>query len=173
VNEILAGAPDGEPDYLDILNELTPNHVLVQRAAEYEISRRREPALILAEFPDPLRRLFDELIDAHRWGLDRAAVALCRAMLEEMVDRAVDRTGVSVLPKERESWFVAALGVLLQKNILSQQQYAAADEIRRKGNDAVHETSPDVSAWRVIQITVDLLRSLADQGLLSDWERRD
>jgi len=66
VDSILEEAPDNEADWGEIIRELmTPNHVLVQRAADYEISRRQEPPLILAEFPEPLRDLFEELVDAH------------------------------------------------------------------------------------------------------------
>jgi hypothetical protein len=168
VESILQEAPNKEPDVLEILDELsTPNHILVQRAVDYEISRRTEPALLLADFPAPLRKLFDELIDAHRWGLNRAAVALCRLLLEELAEIAVQRTHVTVLAKERESRLVAELNVLHEQQILSDNEYEAANTIKNNGNDAVHNISANAPAWETIEITVDLLRSLANRGLLS------
>lgn len=168
VEKILEEVPGKEPDVGEILDELSsPNHLLIQRAVDYEISRRTEPVLLLAEFPDPLRQLFDELIDAHRWGLNRAAVALCRLLLQELAELAVERTNVPVIGKERESRLVAVLNVLHDKNILSDAEYGAANEIKNEGNRAIHDISAEVSAWRIIELTVELLRSLANRGLLS------
>jgi hypothetical protein len=168
VEKILEEGPGKEPDVGEILDELlSPNHLLVQRAVDYEITRRAEPILVLADFPAPLRKLFDELIDAHRWGLNRAAVALCRLLLQEMVELAVERTGVTVVPKERESRLVAELNVLHDSQILSDKEYAAANEIKNNGNSAVHDISAEVSAWQTIELTVELLRRLANRGLLS------
>ena len=81
-----------------------------------------------------------------------------------MVDRAVLRTGVSVLRKQGESWLVAALGVLHDKKILSDREYNAADNIREDGNKVVDGALARVSAWQVIELTVDLLRSLINRG---------
>jgi hypothetical protein len=168
VEKILGEVPGEEPDVGEILDELlSPNHILVQRAIGYEETRRAEPVLVLADFPAPLRTLFDELIDAHRWGLNRAAVALCRLLLEELVELAVTRTNVPVIGKEPESRLVAVLNVLHDKKILSDAEYGSANEIKNEGNRAIHDISAEVSAWRIIELTVKLLRSLANRGLLS------
>lgn len=142
--------------------------VLRHRAWDYEMARTSEPILVLADFPQPLRTIFNELIDAHRWGLNRAAIALCRLMLQELVEVAVTKARLHVIPKERESRLVAELNVLHDKKFLSDEEYEAAVTIKDRGNQAVHDVTADFPAWQTIELTVELLRRMANRGFLSD-----
>jgi len=52
-------------------------------------------------------------------------------------------------------------------------EYNAANKIRENGNKAVHGALAGLSAWQVIELTVDLLRSLINRGQLSDSAKGD
>jgi hypothetical protein len=165
VERVIAEIPDSDEEFEHIESNVRAH--LQDRAWEYEMARLTEPTLLLAEFPPPLRAIFNELVEAHRWGLNRAAIALCRLLLEELAWAAIESTGVSVLGKKGESWLFAALTVLHDKRIFSDREYETAVAIKDRGNGALHDVTVETPALETIQITLELLRGMAERGFLS------
>jgi hypothetical protein len=52
----------------------------------YEYRKRAEPLPFFGKLPKEMQRLLEEAQEAHRWGLFRSVIILCRSVLEIAVD---------------------------------------------------------------------------------------
>jgi len=86
---------------LDILVDNFPMQGIL---LDYETRKLDKPILISSgDVPLDLQNLLKDANEAYRFGLARAAVALCRTLLEELLRRVLRHHRVEV-PQQRMSW---------------------------------------------------------------------
>lgn len=141
---------------------------------DYERRKSERVIIVVPGLPPELHSLLNQTEEAYFHGLFRAAIALCRAVLEDVLRRStrVRSLGVGPVPINDEQ--LAVLIKCTPPTLLSPRARTVADEIRLTGNRALH--SPEASfsegdAWRIVALTRKIVELLINRGALKEPER--
>jgi hypothetical protein len=142
---------------------------------DYERRKSERVIMVVPGLPPELHSLLNQTEEAYFHGLFRAAIALCRAVLEDVLRRStrVRRSlGVGPVPINDEH-----LDVLIKctpPTLLSPGARTVADEIRLTGNRALHSPEDSFSeddARRIVALTRKIVELLINRGALKEPER--
>jgi uncharacterized protein DUF4145 len=139
----------------------------------YDYERRKSDRVIIVVpgLPPELHSLLNQTEEAYFHGLFRAAIALCRAVLEDVLRRfaRVRSLGVGPVPINDEQ-----LDVLINcvpSTLLSPKGRTVAHEIRMAGNRVLHDAEASFSeddAWRMVALTRKIVELLINRGGLKE-----
>jgi hypothetical protein len=161
-------------DLFEILIDNSRMQFLLQ---DYEARRLDKPPLIVSEEPpSDLQSLLDDANEAYRLGLDRAAVALCRALLEESLERIVEARGIKVkTPAGTARWEpLPALIDAMPAQLLGKFGKEYARTVKDLGKKALH-TVVNISggeALHALDLTTQILAEIVNAGGLPTRNRQ-
>ena len=163
VERVLAEGPDVEINYnsFNWMEKLFRDGE-IDDVLHYERRKQERPILIVTELDDALRSLLTEANETYFHGLFRATVALCRAVLEDVVKRVVQVQEIRAI---RDDFDV--LINCIPPALWSPKAKEVAHTIRLKGNDAMHDSEVSFSedeAWRILVRATELIRLLINRG---------
>ena len=118
---------------------------------------------IKGPLPPPVTRLLGEATRAYLFRLNRSCVALCRSLLEAVLEDRLD--GASVLEERlrtKRGELECMINVGFKQALFTKGEMAQAHAVRKSGNSALHGDEPsDDEAWGVLLDTRRLIERLA------------
>ncbi len=131
-----------------------------QKYYRYQDRMLVERPLIVSHLPPASRLMLIEAQDAYRFGLFRAVLAICRALLEDVVKHIPNKAAEPIRPDG-----LANLLSCLPASIISPADRELAFKVKNRGDDAMHKADfePDESeAARDLSDTSALIQRLTE-----------
>jgi len=101
-----------------------------------------------SKLPPNIIEYFDEIKEAYAFGLEKACISLCRALLEialyeKLKSKGAFKKGMeskasNVIDISKEDTLMRLIVIAKQKNIISNNYKEVAHEIRKRGNNVLH-----------------------------------
>ncbi len=154
----------------EILNELLWTEGAIDDFYDYERRKAERVILVLPKIPAELRALLGEANEAYFHGLFRAAIALCRAVLEDVLRRVIQAQCSEAGPIPINAERLDVLINCVPLDLLNPEDRKIAHLIRLQGNKALHNAEVHFSedtTWLVLITTgrlVELLLRRAAQA---------
>jgi len=129
--------------------------------------------IIVPGLPAELHSLLSQAEEAYFHGLFRAAVALSRAVLEDLLRRVARFRSMGVGPVPINDERLDVLIKCMPESLLNAGARAIAHEVRTAGNDALHGADASFSedeAWRVLALTRKVVELVINRGGLNEPE---
>jgi hypothetical protein len=169
--DTLESGPMVEIDIGDLIDQTASNkNGHLDHLYEYERRKADEPTLVVRDLPPSTRSLILEANEAYRWGLFRTTFAICRAVLEDVLRRAVreqQKIGPGAIPIDDENLYI--LINCIPERFLSAEDAGIARRIKNRGNHALHDADASFSedqAYTVLYQTTRIIRLLINGGAL-------
>jgi len=174
VNRVIHESPEPYNEFdVDQLQKKLWEEGAIHDFYEYERRRAERVILVVTELPQELRAMLSQANEAYFHGLFRAAVALCRALLEDLLRRIVQARPLGVGPVPINDEHLDVLINCIPSDLLSPRAKTLAHEVRTRGNAALHDAGVQFSeeeTWRLLAATRRLVELLINRGALAAQE---